>query len=250
TTTTKAHSHATNGHTSTTASDQSTTIPTSITHVPTASTTPIPAASTTPLPTTSTSLKRNTTTPYPTTTTTMPTPTTTMTPKPTTTTATTTPIPTTPSTEAPSTPYQYWLMAANVTGTPLQYVGIGYNLLTGNPELSPDTGMLLDRRILEEAKIVSERRVTPPAPPAAEVRPRFSCMGGNALRPEGNFTVSRNFAADVCRLPIVFNPNNVTEYMQFLDNWGTSVIMSADLGTKTLERYSQSLSGLAMEILE
>ncbi|XP_052797721.1 uncharacterized protein LOC128229875 [Mya arenaria] len=219
---------------------------------------------------------------------------------------------------------------ANVTGTPLQYVGIGYNLLTGNPELSPDTGMLLDRRILEltgsrsnvreasyyttsscnrsEATFLvhggkslqNERltrvhfsdkkketgRVYTCLPFISESHPssvqsnalvgnidfnsrarllsdgsqvyidrtttcKLGSVGyqGYGLTTEGNYTVSRNFATDVCRLPIVFDPKNGAKYMDFLDNWGTSVIMSADVGTKTLERYSQSLTSLTKEIL-
>ncbi|WAR01423.1 GP1BA-like protein [Mya arenaria] len=348
-TTTKAHSHATNGHTSTTSPSSSVTpIPTTTTPISTTSTTPTPMASTTPTPTTSTTPTSTTststtptsttsTTPTPTTSTT-PTPTTSTTPTPTTTSTTTTPIPTTttpkpttttkktttttsttpipttPSTEAPSTPYRYWLMTANVTGTPLQYVGIGYNLLTGNPELTPDTGMLLDRRILQltgsqnsvreasystspscnrseatflvhggkslQAERLTRVNISASHPSSVQTnalmgnsdfnsRARLLSDGsqvyfdrtttckqgsvryqGNALRPEGNYTVSRNFAGDVCRLPAVFDPKNATEYMQFLDNWGTSVIMTADLGTKSLERYSQSLSGLTMTILE
>lgn len=52
--------------------------------------------------------------------------------------------------------WRYWadfstmfFFAANVDGTPFQYVGVGYNLFSGNPELSIDPGLLLDRRILQ-----------------------------------------------------------------------------------------------------
>ncbi|KAH3881750.1 hypothetical protein DPMN_005677 [Dreissena polymorpha] len=37
----------------------------------------------------------------------------------------------------------------NVSGTPLQYVGVGYNVLTGNPLSTRDTGLLLNKRIIQ-----------------------------------------------------------------------------------------------------
>lgn len=37
----------------------------------------------------------------------------------------------------------------NVSGTPYQYVGVGYRLLDGNPEVEPDPGLLLNKRVLQ-----------------------------------------------------------------------------------------------------
>lgn len=38
---------------------------------------------------------------------------------------------------------------------------------------------------------------------------------------QSNLTVSRDFAIDVCKLPASAAENNFTEYMKFLDTWGT-----------------------------
>ena len=47
-------------------------------------------------------------------------------------------------------PVQHRLSTSeNVTGTPFEYVGVGYNLLDGNPEVEQDHGLLLDRRVLQ-----------------------------------------------------------------------------------------------------
>lgn len=46
-------------------------------------------------------------------------------------------------------PFATPFFPANVTGTPFQYVGVGYNLFDGNPSLSTDPGLLLNRRILQ-----------------------------------------------------------------------------------------------------
>lgn len=36
-----------------------------------------------------------------------------------------------------------------MTGTPYQYVGVGYRLLDGNPEVETDPGLMLDKRVLQ-----------------------------------------------------------------------------------------------------
>ena len=38
---------------------------------------------------------------------------------------------------------------------------------------------------------------------------------------ENQNTVSRDFALDVCQLPLAMNGSSVSDYMTFLDNWGT-----------------------------
>lgn len=40
-------------------------------------------------------------------------------------------------------------ISANVSGTPFQYVGVGYNLLDGNPEIHPDVGLLLNKHVAQ-----------------------------------------------------------------------------------------------------
>jgi hypothetical protein len=37
----------------------------------------------------------------------------------------------------------------------------------------------------------------------------------------GHFSVTREFAKDVCSLPAVMTTSGVVNYMQFLDKWGT-----------------------------
>ena len=38
---------------------------------------------------------------------------------------------------------------------------------------------------------------------------------------DNQYTVSRDFALDVCQLPLAMNGSSVSDYMTFLDNWGT-----------------------------
>ncbi|CAG2229464.1 unnamed protein product [Mytilus edulis] len=57
--------------------------------------------------------------------------------------------------------------------------------------------------------------------------------------------VTDEFASAVCHLPVQYNQ---VIYRQFLDVWGTHVIVGVDIGTKTVKRYEQSASQIA-EIL-
>ncbi|KAL4224310.1 hypothetical protein ACF0H5_017765 [Mactra antiquata] len=266
----------------------------------TKTTTPLPTTkSTTPLPTTKTTTPLPTsriTTPLPTTkttttTTSAPTTTTTTTARPTTRTTTV------PSTEAPTTEYAHWVMAANVTGTPYQYVGVGYNILTGNPDSDPDPGFITSSRVfqltgdptstLKEAtyhsnptcvpntqafmihgskayqqellKYVMSDNMTASLMDAAfsfnidfKGREHFvndvtqvdndvitTCKFGSVqylYNSNNNPTVSRDFAASVCKLPPDFNSGRQA-YMDFIEKWGTSISVSVDLGTRTMARY-------------
>lgn len=45
--------------------------------------------------------------------------------------------------------YQLVPFSVDVSGTPFQYVGVGYNVLAGNPELLEDPGFLLNKRVLQ-----------------------------------------------------------------------------------------------------
>ncbi|KAH3865545.1 hypothetical protein DPMN_028585 [Dreissena polymorpha] len=199
--------------------------------------------------------------------------------------------------------------AANVSGTPLQYVGIGYNLLTGNPLLGRDPGLLLDKRILQLTGSSSEVReasfslnrtchndaVTRTLVHGSQslqkemktlVQPSNTHQNsltvhafvynfvfntqradfenansvyhdslttckigsaqyqGNSTAPFGNFSVSRNFAKAVCKL----SSANTTTFKKFLDEWGTSVVLSVDLGTKTLYRSRESTQQIFQNI--
>ncbi|XP_071136831.1 uncharacterized protein [Mytilus edulis] len=57
--------------------------------------------------------------------------------------------------------------------------------------------------------------------------------------------VTDEFASAVCHLPVQYNQ---ALYRQFLDVWGTHVIVKVDIGKKTVKRYEQSASQIA-EIL-
>lgn len=53
------------------------------------------------------------------------------------------------------------------------------------------------------------------------------------------FPVSSEFAAAVCTLPSNYS---VSDYMWFLERWGTHIVLEAELGTKKVERYKSSLT--------
>ncbi|KAH3877579.1 hypothetical protein DPMN_001454 [Dreissena polymorpha] len=322
TTTGTSSSITTTGQTSatTSAADQTTSQATSIaTTKAISSTTTQPVTSTSNHPTTTTTTQpTTTTTTQPTTTTTSQTTTTTTTQPSTTTsqstiTTITTPTVTWPgltltSTEYTTSPNLYWSMAANVSGTPLQYLGIGYNLLTGNPLVARDPGLLLNKRILQltgsssdvrEASVLlastcpnvttktlvhgsqslQKEMMTLVQPssthPNSLTAHAFvyniefksqrghlennnnvyqdsltTCtMGsthyrGNSTAPFGNFSVSREFAIAVCKL----SSANTSAINEFLDEWGTSVVLSVGIGTKTLYRTTESIQQLFQTI--
>ncbi|XP_060582741.1 mucin-2-like [Ruditapes philippinarum] len=317
--------------TTTTTTSTTTPKPTTITttgKMTTSTTTPTPTTSTTtPIPKTPTTTPiqtTRTTTPIPTTHTTTPihtTPTTTPiqttpTSKPIPTTPTTTPIPTTPTTTPiPTTPtttttttttrittqFVYWSLAANVTGTPYQYIGAGYNLLTGNPGVTRDPGFLTSQRIfqltgnssnvreavydkhstcnrktytamLHGSKAYQDELKTSVKPSATHpinlsdkafthtdqfesmrqtldqssqivvIDKTTTCSYGTVQYltenvTTGHFSVTREFAKDMCSLPAVMTTSGLVNYMQFLDKWGTSIVTRVDLGTKTVDRY-------------
>ncbi|XP_071507091.1 uncharacterized protein [Diadema antillarum] len=56
----------------------------------------------------------------------------------------------------------------------------------------------------------------------------------NELALYEKYPLDIGFALAACRLPIAYDE---TAYMQFLDDWGTHVVLQVDLGTKTTERY-------------
>ncbi|KAH3877576.1 uncharacterized protein LOC127872229 [Dreissena polymorpha] len=301
TTTSKPDGHSTPS-THVTAQQEKTT--TTTTSMPSStSTRSIPSSTTTTttsMPSSTT--KTTTSTPSSTTTTTMPSSTTTTTTQMLSISTATTTLRTTTMGET-TTPFLYWTMAANVSGTPLQYVGVGYNVLTGNPLSTRDPGLLLNKRILQltgSPSNVREASVTLSQQCASTIthtlvhgslslqeemkrlvklsdshgsvlkdygftmssdfssQRRFLDAGqslyhdtlttcaigsvryfGNSARPNGNFTVSHEFAKAVCKLPI---ENRSTEaFMTFFDEWGTSVVMAADLGSISLSRTTETL---------
>ncbi|XP_045172520.2 uncharacterized protein LOC123534363 [Mercenaria mercenaria] len=284
-------------------------IPTTSTTTPrptTSTTTPKPTTSTTtPRPTTSTTTPKPTTTPRPTTTEKPTTESTTTTPKPTTTMQSTTMTSTTrttmPLTTRVTTPFMYWSMAANVQGTPYQYVGVGYNLLQGNPDTTTDPGYLTSQRIFQLTgnsssvrEAVYDKHTTCTSQSKTQllysskayqdelkgfvhsspthnahlsdsafthntqfesirqsldlankviIDKTTTCSYGSVryltenVKTE-NFSVTRDFAKELCALPLdSMKANSSEQYMQFLDKWGTSIVTRVDLGRKTVDRY-------------
>ncbi|KAL4223846.1 hypothetical protein ACF0H5_017311 [Mactra antiquata] len=190
----------------------------------------------------------------------------------------------------------------NVTGTPYQYVGVGYNLLTGNPETT-DPGLLSSRRIFEmTGKPSSVREVTYDKHASCSVSKSTVLLHGskayqdelkNLIQPDGShnrhmldaaftynshfeamrnnldnkdavyldkvtscvlgtltfntggsskydgsFSISKEFAKDLCALPVDLTASSSSSYMTFFNKWGTSIVTSIDVGTKTTERYT------------
>ncbi|XP_073250647.1 uncharacterized protein [Porites lutea] len=57
------------------------------------------------------------------------------------------------------------------------------------------------------------------------------------LAPVKKFPVSADFAATVCALPGSYNEK---AYFNFLEDWGTHIVVEVDLGEKTTERFKSS----------
>jgi len=53
------------------------------------------------------------------------------------------------------------------------------------------------------------------------------------------WTLEEGYASDVCRLPVKYR--NGDDYQQFIDTWGTHVVIKVILGTKTITRFRSSL---------
>lgn len=195
-----------------------------------------------------------------------------------------------------TTPIVHWY-SANVTGTPYEYIGVGYNILMGNPESRTDPGLNTAARIFQltgdassvrEATYQTFKTCTPAnstfilhgsktyqdelkafvktssshiqqvEESAFIYSPDFqafrrtlddasvvyldfvtACKLGSARyltenADKNGFTVSLEFAKDVCALPTQFNSS---AYMHFLDKWGTSIVTGVDMGTSLIERY-------------
>lgn len=189
-----------------------------------------------------------------------------------------------------------------MTGTPYQYVGISYNILTGYPNSLIDPGYLPNQRVFQftgtatsvrEATYEKQDSCTPESKnllihsskayqdelksyvkassthdahltDAAftfnsdfnKLRGSLDTNMGNFVylhsiascklgtvryatenASSGHFTVSREFAKDVCALPMDFNALSNPKYMHFLDKWGTSIVTSVDMGYKTVDSY-------------
>ncbi|XP_052220881.1 uncharacterized protein LOC127837669 [Dreissena polymorpha] len=202
------------------------------------------------------------------------------------------------------------VIKADVTNTPLRFLGIGYNLLTGNPTSSPDTGLLMDKRILTFTSIASQIREASVSMSASctrtvshylvhgsrslqeelktQVHASVShptriidnafifnrdihslkanlesgqiiyhdaiskCRSGAAyfhgnLQAHGNiFSISDEFVKAFCHLP--FDNSSASSFMQFFEDWGTSVVMSAEFGTLSLSRFGESLAELFQRV--
>ncbi|WAR03157.1 hypothetical protein MAR_009715, partial [Mya arenaria] len=159
-------------------------------------------------------------------------------------TTTTTTVPTTTTLKATTREYAYWKQSANVTGTPLQYIGVSYNLLTGNPEMAADPALLLDKRVLQTTlnagQEVYQDHVT-------------TCKMGTAQYDlagvaSNHYTVSHDFAKAVCILATL-DSSSESQYLNFLDQWGTDPSVLDHSGyfkdhtsslTISVGRYNQS----------
>lgn len=205
-----------------------------------------------------------------------------------------------------TTPKHHWY-SANVTGTPYQYVGVGYNILTGNPESMTNQGLDTAGRIFQltgnadsvlEATKHEFRTCTPSVSTfflhgsksyqdelksfvkttsqvvklqetAFTLSADFkalkaslddanvvyldfvtTCTLGNARyltedTDKNGFTVTLEFAQDVCALPTQFNSS---EYMRFLDKWGTNIVTAVEVGTRIVVRYQTTLNQLFQKV--
>ncbi|KAL4223037.1 hypothetical protein ACF0H5_016514 [Mactra antiquata] len=65
---------------------------------------------------------------------------------------------------------------------------------------------------------------------------------------QGNFTVSPEFAKAVCSLPVGSSADDISKYLQFLDNWGTSIVTSVDYGTLSVQRSQSTPQELFVNI--
>ncbi|XP_071950864.1 uncharacterized protein [Antedon mediterranea] len=94
--------------------------------------------------------------------------------------------------------------------------------------------MMSDRMSLVETQTVQDRRVLKEY--------RNVCNKGTAryqseLADIDSYKLNIEFVNDVCALPARYAE---TQYVDFIDKWGTDVIVEVDVGQKTLERYSAS----------
>ncbi|KAL4225540.1 hypothetical protein ACF0H5_016228 [Mactra antiquata] len=189
------------------------------------------------------------------------------------------------------------LTGQNYTVSPYKYLGVGYNLLYGNPDINPDPGYVLHRRIFQLTG-------TPPDITEAEYIKQNPCQQQqhNLLitniddykndllalihlsRHSNNLTsatftknddyqtmqhylqtnrayfnittckygigtlktgvvdnelfvgnITEDFARDVCSLPTTMVDNNKDQYYRFLDQWGTSIVLRVDIGSRTVQ---------------
>ncbi|XP_052802689.1 uncharacterized protein LOC128232927 [Mya arenaria] len=226
-------------------------------------------------------------------------------------TTTTTTVPTTTTLKATTREYAYWKQSANVTGTPLQYIGVSYNLLTGNPEMAADPALLLDKRVLQltatentevqEASVqlgsncsnnkwhalvhgslslqgemeafVQASSTHPPSLTGSSftgnsefVKAQTTLNAGQEVYQDhvttckmgtaqydlagvasNHYTVSHDFAKAVCILATL-DSSSESQYLNFLDQWGTSVVTLADLGIRTIERYKLTVPALFQHV--
>ncbi|BFZ25969.1 hypothetical protein BsWGS_29009 [Bradybaena similaris] len=199
----------------------------------------------------------------------------------------------------------FWRQAKSEAGqTNHKFLGIGYNLLTGNPDGGDldtggvDPGLLYTRKVFDlshplsvaaegRQSCIEERQTTiffgtksyqeklktdvslegagiaGIANFAFSLSPRFdrareetslehkvfqddqiTCNLGRQrfaqeLAHAYAFTVTENFAASVCALPVEYDK---IQYMDFLDSWGTHVTIQVELGTKNISRRESSLA--------
>ncbi|WAR03071.1 hypothetical protein MAR_009629 [Mya arenaria] len=117
----------------------------------------------------------------------------------------------------------------NVTGTQLQIIGVGYNLLTGNPEMTEDPGVLLSSRVLQLTELDTRRFIE------ASVTQGFICTNTEQHALVHGSTSLQNEMKEFVQASCMY-------YV------GLSVVTLADFGTWTMERHRLSVPALFQQV--
>ncbi|XP_078383252.1 uncharacterized protein LOC144665838 [Oculina patagonica] len=78
------------------------------------------------------------------------------------------------------------------------------------------------------------------------------CNNGRAryqlgLARANNFSVTEEFASAVCALPETYKQE---DYLRFIDDWGTDIVLEVELGNKRTERFESSYAEIAKYAME
>ncbi|XP_033103733.1 uncharacterized protein LOC117106479 [Anneissia japonica] len=69
----------------------------------------------------------------------------------------------------------------------------------------------------------------------------------NELYVYDKYSLSKDFIQAACKLPVNYDSKI---FMQFLDTWGTHVILQAELGTKSIDRYEETQEAFVYFVLD
>ncbi|KAK6174005.1 hypothetical protein SNE40_017361 [Patella caerulea] len=106
----------------------------------------------------------------------------------------------------------------------------------GNPAIADFSFSLSPRFEKESSETNQNRRVLQDDQNICNLG---SARYAEELADNDGFSVTRNFASAVCKLPVHYDAKR---YMQFLDDWGTHVTVQVNFGTKNITRYQASLA--------